>query len=39
MSLVFRGNFVILYPDVDRRFTDSLTPSLHISIKKNGTVK
>ena len=38
MSLVFRGNssggnFVKLYPDVDRRFTDSLTSSLHISIK------
>ena len=29
MSLVFRGNFVKLYPDVDRRFSDSLTPSLH----------
>ena len=24
MSLVFRGNFVKLYPDVDRIFTDSL---------------
>ena len=35
MSLVFRGNFIKLYPDVDR-FTYSLTPSLHISIKKNS---
>ena len=26
MSLVFRRNFVKLYPDVDIRFTDSLRP-------------
>ena len=34
MSLGFRGNFVKLYPDVDRRFTDSLTPSLYIYQEK-----
>ena len=39
MSLVFRDNPVKLYPDVDRRFTDSLTPSLHVSIEKNDTSK
>ena len=26
MSLVFRGNFVKLYPDVDRRFTKQFDP-------------
>ena len=36
MSLVFCANSVKLYPDVDRRATDSLTPSLNISIRKNG---
>ena len=39
MSLVLRANAVKLYPDVDRRFIDSLTPSLHISIRKKGTSK
>ena len=34
MSLGFRGNFVKLYPVLDRRFTYSMTPSLHISIKR-----
>ena len=34
MSLVFHRNIVKLYSDVDRRFIDSLKPSLHISIKK-----
>ena len=35
MSLVFCGNPVKLYPDVDRRFTATLTPSLciYLSIK------
>ena len=34
MSVVFRGNSIKLYPDVDRGFVDSLTPSLHMAIKK-----
>ena len=38
MSLVFHGNFVKLYSDVDRRFTDSLAPSLQISIKKKNVL-
>ena len=37
MSLVFHGNSVKLYPDVDKGFADSLISSLLISIEKNGT--
>ena len=37
MSIVFSSDYVKLYLYVDRGFADSLTPSLRILIKKNGT--
>ena len=37
ISLVFHGNSVKLYPDVDKGYDEGLTSSLLISIEKNGT--